>query len=540
MKASKNGPGDLIKALDLLDSDALDPILSGISDPESDEKTDVRRIKAKTAGLIKNRDRMKLRRGFAAAAAAVLMTAGLSAAVTACAISMDLRKREVANAESFFQEYDISREGLTEDQMLSVYRDIVTGSFSDPLTLATVSRNFPTTNSLSSLKYQWSQRLKGASAGAEFFWNGNYAVSAGNKPEISYLIQKDNPRVALKEISKTQLVKVSDASEIWRIDVPAPVISCSKVRDSAILWLERSYLPTDMTDQRSVAAVDSGGNILWRKALSEENYGPLTGYPIITDNHDGTIGFAYVLDRYCHVFTLELATGKTLNEAAVKTDTDLIRVCSDSTGYALFFRTPAGGPDEKLVVINRNGNVKQEMTVRATEEELSVSDKGAMIAGKIYLSVQKNAVVPCSDAEKDRILAWIMTLINSPIKAPENGPLYFKYVSGPERDKSYQNMSRLSGTQMLLEIDPENRTTRVIHSAPESDGTILDIRVENSGVLVWEVGAVELDDAALKRSLLYGPRAKYDRYLRITEYRFVNGELKEVLYTGKTALLEAK
>ena len=204
----------------------------------------------------------------AACTAIIMLVSGFSA----YAISVEVK--EYKDAVTFFNEHDLSADGLSRGEMKKVYRDIKTGSFTFGRTVDVIQQSIinssvggyeifqddPTPEDLENLwKYKTS--------------NGRYLIENSGKDYDGvsykyYSIEKYQKDLGFDVHEKSVFEKYKDKSLIWSAEFVGFWIENYIVSDGKVILYGRS--PRYSSAQKSyawMALIDNDGTILWKTKL---------------------------------------------------------------------------------------------------------------------------------------------------------------------------------------------------------------------------------------------------------------------------------
>ncbi|MBQ9543787.1 MAG: hypothetical protein IJV00_01515 [Clostridia bacterium] len=508
---------------DGFDANDIEAMIEGI---EPEELTGIQRerIYAKTEAAVKRRAARPGARRFLMAAAIAALTA-LSVLVTACAINDSIRRRELANAESFFEEFGLDGSGLTENELIEIYRDIVSGAFEKELTAKIVAKSVGRSEESGSereatpdeAKQLWSAMLYSPEDTSGSFSYRN-AVFVPGKTPVKHFEKKDWSFLRYFEDGELKWEKSLERgiSKIFQISGGAVVFTQNELGESIYVFYDE-----DSNEKWTVVAPHDGG-----ASLKD-----------VCEDPDGTLGMLCVTDSPDYLTTV-LKVNKE-NGSVIRAGTmpqirgNVMKLCSYGEGYVLFYEMiMKNSPDNYMLLALTDGdlNVKSEKKLTLSDEKLTLIGKPVCAGGKIYLAAQKTVKRAYTDSEKKELAEWIKTL------SDETGSeLKQKYILDDYAAQNLSKLKRFEHTQYLIEIDPGTGVVSVVQKVADADGTSLELKQLADG-FVWEVGAIAAEAKTQREYLLDPQKAalSYKISFHVLEYRFdENGELIKIERTHR-------
>lgn len=182
-------------------------------------------------------------------------------------VSVYAEAKEYKEAIVFFQENDLTTEGLTRGEIKSIYRDITTGKFSYDKTAEVIKKSVggyeisqadPTPEDLKNL---WEYR------------NGNTQfpppVNAdGASYSIEY-IDKFDKNLGFDVLDKTVITKSLGTNVIWNVELTNILVEdYAKLGDSVIVFGSSPTWSSKQTTYGRIALISNDGKLLWDKTTS--------------------------------------------------------------------------------------------------------------------------------------------------------------------------------------------------------------------------------------------------------------------------------
>lgn len=383
--------------------------------------------------------------------------------------------KDYSNAVSFFNEYNLSTDGLTRREIKKVYRDIVTESFTYAKTAEVL------TSSLGTEQIPgheiWQNDL--TSKDLETLWD--YIVT--NINGVIVIDPSPNPYSPEGGVRYTKgldstgdfwhIKKYEDDVLIWSVPIPEfNARSCVATSDGVIV---HGQSETTSSAQRSfsyVAKLDENGNLLWQHKM--DNGFHWEYIESVIENADGTytVFSLGVFERkgpkqLC--FTQYSADGDILRTKITEIGNYQIKkATSISDGYLVQLCNPDTNEYAKVAKVDREGNVTNSVSYGSKESSYYIAD---MLEhnGKIYLSVY---ATPRSDrSEIAGILDYLCDNDILSISSEKLTPIV-----------------RANYTAMLLVCSSDLGTPEKFYSVEGSLGGRLSL--SESGKLVWDAESI--------------------------------------------------
>lgn len=196
------------------------------------------------------------------AAACLLLVIGCLSGVSVYA-----EAKEYKEAIVFFQENDLTTDGLTRGEIKSIYRDITTGKFSYDKTAEVIKKSVggyeisqadPTPEDLKTL---WEYRNS----------NTQFPPSV-NADGATYTIEhkdKLDKNLGFNVLDKTVITKSLGTKVIWNVELTNILAEdYAKVGDSIIVYGSSPTWSSEQTTYGRIALISNDGKLLWDKTTS--------------------------------------------------------------------------------------------------------------------------------------------------------------------------------------------------------------------------------------------------------------------------------
>lgn len=327
------------KLQDLFDqatAEELAPLLDGSVTAEAPDEMTAARIARSVEEKIKREKtpRRPWLRAAVAAAAAVITLGGGAYGVVAEA-------REYRAAVSFFEENDLSTDGLSRGEIKAVYRDITSRSFAYEETGRVIGQSVNTVSG-----YEISARDFTPQQLAQLWQRQNATVGVTYSTPIHMMGYIRNTNTALS--GAPYLEKTEDGELVWRAEFPTiDIWNFTTVADGVVVygfeWDWRAILAGETADspvKPMIGKADFAGNVLWSRAA--DNGFAREEIQTGVENPDGgftlfSIGYDMTLDDWHSLFSPEEIpeNPKTLCVARYSADGKLLRLDRASlAGYS--------------------------------------------------------------------------------------------------------------------------------------------------------------------------------------------------------------
>ena len=379
--------------------------------------------------------------------------------------------KEYNDAMRFFQEYDLSTEGLTRSEIKKVYRDITTKSFSyhktadvildslssDQIGGHEILQEDPTPEDLENL---WNER----------YYNGKHWVTdPEGVPEIRYSYD-----VEFKDggLYKVYLEKYDKDTLVWRVYITdGPISHLFPVSDGVIAcWL----CPDEGNVNAWFTKIGESGNRLWTRML--DNGFKNECFATVLENPDGS--YAVITYGNNGYLCLTQYTSWGMKIHSQKTEIGLCQiqmVKPFGDGYAVLLSDSVKEETPNILIMDHAGNVTSSFAHSSEDSYYCITDM-MDFNGKLYLS--GHTVPKASDENSDE---------------PRND--YYsilEYAQGLSPWMQYSEelttMIRDAHTAILMVCDPSTGILQNFYSVKGSCGGTLYLTTD--GTLMWEVESI--------------------------------------------------
>lgn len=392
-----------------------------------------------------------------AIAACLALVVGLTGAAFAA------EAKEYNTAVEFFEENNLSMEGLSRWDVKAVYRDITTQSFTYGKTAEVLERTVPgleidqrepTPEELAEL---WNKAL----------WSNVQQPASGIRYHIDYQYKLDEA-LGFDVLDKSVLECYQDGEQIWTAEFPGLLVEDSVLTSTGTaVWCRNDTWSSEQPDYAYVARVDDDGDILWQRKL--EHGFERESIAQVLDNGDGTWAVVSRGDLEYLCLSQYDTDGNELSFRKTQVGNSGIRnVIRLGDGYLV----QLGGETTQLVKLVRDGTPLDAFTYEGKDCAYYITSM-AEFGGRVYLSAY---AVPMQTDEGGRheianILDYVFDKGTFDISSEELTPLV-----------------RDNYTAVLLLCDPEGGAPETFYSVPGSLGGALN--VNDAGELVWDVESV--------------------------------------------------
>ena len=409
----------------------------------------------------------KLKRFTLVAACIVLIfAAGFGTYVAASEI------KEYKDAVEFFEDYDLSTEGLTRGEIKKVYRDITTKSFTYSKTAEVIF------NSISNDKVSGFEILQEdpTPEDIESIWDikkHNSTISSSQSSSQNPTPPKSNITYSVRyeygePKSKTYLEKHNGDKIIWSITFNHVDISgYSIVSDGIIAYGGTDRQSIEQPKYPWIAKVNEDGIFLWKQQINDEFHTEYVTH--VLENADGSYTVISRGDFKYFCFSKYTSDGEKI--LYKKTNIDIYgikKVARFGNGYIvhLFSRAPY---EDKIVMVDHEGNITESFSYSSEDSKYYITDM-IEFENKIYLSAY---AIPRYGNEEyqheiDKIIEYIYNDKISDFFGEE-----------------LTNIVKENYTAILLVCDPSSGKPQEFYSVKGSLGGKLAL--SDSGELLWDV-----------------------------------------------------
>lgn len=409
---------------------------------------------------------LRHKRVWAVCIAAFLLLFGGSACVIAA------EAQEYRQAVTFFETYDLPKDGLSRGEMKRVYRDITTGSFCYGKTAEVIEQTVggyeifqdePTPEDLENL---WSNQNSGS--------NYQHAQEKTGKNGIIYRFYSEesyHDKLGFDLFERSVLEQYLDGSLVWSTEFDSFWIEEVIPFDDQVLVYGQTPVWSSTSNRYAyLALVDADGTVLWKKMLqngfSDEYIAEIlpneTGIAVFSR---GDLSFLclseYDLDGNLLCFCKNEVGNYGIWNAARLGD-----------GYIVQLGNYAAGEYARLVKLDRNGGLTDSFHYTADDNLYFITDM-AEYSGNVYLSAYAVPLSPDAESTGSRSdIAGILDVV-------------FAREDFSISNKELTKLVREHFTAVLLICDPESGEPQKFFSVKGSLGGTL--ASDEYGNLLWNV-----------------------------------------------------
>ena len=400
-----------------------------------------------------------------AACIVLIFAAGFGTYVAASEI------KEYKDAVEFFEDYDLSTEGLTRKEIKKVYRDITTKSFSYSKTAEVIL------NSISNDKIGGFEipQEDPTPEDLENIWdikkhNSTFPTPQIKNPIYTFRSEYDNGQIYGRVFDKSYLEMYDGDTLVWSTTISEFVISGYSIVSNGVIAYGDTHRQSILQDSYPwIAKLDKNGNVLWKQQISDEFHTEFITH--VLENADGS--YAVISRGDYNYFCLSQYTAdgkKILCKRTEIGNCGIYNVARFSDGYIVQLGGRSDSKPDKIVKVDYDGNITESFSYTSKDSYYYIRDM-IEFDNKIYLTAY--AVPRYSDKEyKDERNAFIDYLdFNN----------YGKITSDEELTLAYKGFY----TAILLVCDPSSGTPKEFYSVKGSLGGKLDL--SDSGELLWDV-----------------------------------------------------
>ncbi len=383
--------------------------------------------------------------------------------------------KEYSDAINFFNEYDLSTDGLSRSEIKAVYRDITTKSFSYSKTAEVI------TNSLSADQIGGYEILQNTPTPEDLWnyknYNGGFLFPDSQGIHYEYRSEyKEDAQLGFRVHDKSFIEKYDGENLLWSVSISEFWINgfCA-VSDGVIVYGQTPTWSSFQYAYAWMAKVDSNGNLLWKNKF---NNGFKDEY--IADILENTDGSYTVISRGdFKYFCLSQCSADGKETYFKKTEVGNYGIWNTARlgdGYIVQLGSYMTNEHSKIVKVDREGNITESFSYGSGDAYYYVTD---MIEynGSIYLSaycVPKLADEDQNAGGRYEIAPVLKYLFDNGIWEISSEDL--------------TPMVRDNYTAMLLVCDPTTGTPQEFYSAKGSLGGGLSL--SESGMLLWDVESI--------------------------------------------------
>ncbi len=421
----------------------------------------------KTAG------RRPLRVRWAAAAACLILAAGIGTTVYAFAAEV----KEYNTAMAFFEENGLSAEGLSRAEVKEVYRDITTRSFTCEKTAEVlrqtvpgleIEQNVPTPEELAAL---WE------SAGSSY--RPSYRPS---KNGVSYRFKTEyamNEEKGFETFERSVLTCSRDDETLWTAEFTDFCATyCAYMTNGTAVWGWTATYSSAEPSYAWLARVDDDGTVLWQTRVDHSAISGFSNEYIgaVVDNGDGTWAVFSRSGQKTLYLSQYDADGHELSSRG--TEVGIVGIWNAARlgdGYIVQLGNSSTGETAHLYRMDRAGNLIDSISYESEECVYVITDM-IEFGGRVYLS---SYAYPHQKDEGGRDEIANILDFAFPMAIDEHREPTDEELTAVVRDNY---------TAVLLVCDAESGTPETFWSVKGSLGGKL--AVNEAGELEWDTESV--------------------------------------------------
>ncbi len=397
-------------------------------------------------------------------------------AVTLGAVACAAEQKEYREALKFFEEHDLSTEGLTRGEIKKVYRDITLRRFTYSKTAEVIEKSV------------WTQRLEGVEIlqndptpeEIEEIWER--LLDGGKEYIPGYSVKADgdvsyNNRSEYGENEYGNKVTTADYIECYDGDLLRWSLyledrQCYRMyplNDGLIAdcyYVQKEDAPKRKNEE-CLLRISDQGEILWEVEFDDRLYS--SG---CFDNDDGTVSVLMQgtlnKKRYLDLKVYD-AKGEVLESYRNEITSSFSRVSRISKGYVLI------GTGNTICITDFTGKVTDSLGYASKEQSYHINDV-IEYGGKIYLSLD---AVPKHDG-------YELKLVHD--YAYKQWNKQWNKVDFSYTDKKLLQLMRDYYTATLMVCDPNDGVPKVFYS--QKGAFAGKFSIDDAGALVWDVASI--------------------------------------------------
>ena len=375
---------------------------------------------------------------------------------------------EYRNAIRFFNEYDLSTDGLNRGEIKAVYRDITTNSFSYSKTAQVIAdsvggyeilQDNPTSEDIENL---WNYKN----------YSGHFSPDQ-NTTHYTYRSEyKKDTQLGFDVHDQSFIEKFDGEKRLWSVSVSEFYIDgYNVVSDGIMIYGNTPIWATTQPSYAWMAKIDDNGNLLWKQMLDHRFKNQYIAK--ILENEDGSYAVISRGDFEYLCLSHFSANGKEIDFAKNEIGHYGIRNAARlGDGYVVQLYCHQANEHAKIVKVDRNGTVTDSFSYSSEDAYYFVTD---MIEynGNIYLSAY--ATPKAVDEGGRHEIANILKHLH------DNNIIQIS-------DEELTPIVRDNYTAMLLICDQTTGTPQEFYSVNGSLGATLTL--SESGTLLWDVESI--------------------------------------------------
>lgn len=394
--------------------------------------------------------------------------------------------KEYTDAVNFFNEYGLSTDGLSRDEIKAVYRDITTKSFTYSKTAQVIASSISADNISG---YEIIQENPTPEY-TENLWNCMNSSGRFPRPTqegIHYQFYSEHvkdPELGFSVHDKSFLEKYDGDTLLWGISFTDFWIrGYSIVSDGVIAYGETPIWSSTQNRYAWMAKIDPNGKLLWKRQL---DHGFSSEYIAeILENPDGSYA-VFSRGSFEYLCLIQYTSGgKELSFQKTKVGNyAILNAARFQDGYLVQLGTYYNN-DSKIVKVDRTGNINESFSYSSADAYYYITDM-IEFNGSIYLSAYAVPKLPDEDQnaggryEVAGIINYLFENCISWDSFDEKSPFY--------SSEELTQLVRENYTAVLLVCDPTAGTPREFYSVKGSLGGKLSLN--DAGMLLWDVESI--------------------------------------------------
>lgn len=395
--------------------------------------------------------------------------------------ALEAKAQEYRVAVQFFKDYGMSTDGLTRDEIIAVYWDITTESFTLSKTAEVIRHNL-STNFISGYEIEQDQPTPEETETLWNYWNHvsqSNGLAGSNQEGVYYTYSSTYKMVDSLgyEIHDTSYLEKYDGDTLlWRTEVTDfRIDGYCVMSDGVIAYGEERAEWSEQNTFAWIMKLDADGHSVWNQVL---RHGFRDEYVAdIVENEDGSYAVFSRGDLAYFCLSQYAADGTPLHVSKTEIgNCGIWQAARIGEGYIVQLGSPLSRESMRLVKVDYDGTMTDAFSYSSKDAYYTITDM-IEFRGKIYLSAY--AVPKREEEEKsagnryeiDGILQYLYENDIDEISSEELTPLV-----------------RENYTALLLICDPTSGTPQEFYSVKGSLGGTL--RVSHTGMLLWDVESI--------------------------------------------------
>lgn len=461
---NKREIAEQLKRLDEIPIPDKEKILSACPQPIKDVDKE---------SITMNHRKLKLKPLLAVCTAFVLIVLGISTYAVAA------ESQEYKEAVIFFEDYDLSVDGLSRGEIKRVYRDIKTGSFTYGKT-AEVIENSVISNTVSGQELFQDEPTPEE---LENIWNNNYAYDQmpnlnydeNNEAYRHYFKEKFDSKLGVDVYDKSLLEKYIDDKLVWTVEFSDSIDNHIVFNDNVIVYGTSEAHSSTQRRYAWIALIDDNdGKILWRRILDNGFKDEYIG-AIVPDDDDIVVFSRGDLNYLCfNEFDLK-GDRMSFHKTEVG-NTGIWNAAKLGDDYIVQLGSYMRNESALIVKVSSDGKIMDSFSYESEDSYYYITD---MIEYNSLIYLSAYSVPALEDEDKDaggrREIATILNYI-------------FDNDLFDISDEELTNLVRENFTAVLLLCDPSSGTPQEFFSVKGSLGGKLAI--SDTKKLLWDVESI--------------------------------------------------